>query len=138
MALFIFTLVKIYPKRLFLIDSIGALLTAFMLSVVLVYFERFIGMPKSILYILAAIAFIFFIYSMVLHFKFPKQWRKFLRAIAIANLLYCILSLGFVIYHFNKLSAWGITYFLVEICIIVGLVVVEWRTASSSDRMQSD
>jgi hypothetical protein len=42
------------PKTLFLIDAIGAVLSTVLLGIVLVAFEKYIGMPTNVLYALAA------------------------------------------------------------------------------------
>ena len=52
-----------------------------------------------------------------------------MRAIAIANLLYCGLTLGLVIYLHRELTPLGMLYFGSEIVIIVGLAIVELKRA---------
>ena len=47
---------KINPKKLFLIDSLGALISAVMLGLVLTRFEHIFGMPQNVLYFLSFIA----------------------------------------------------------------------------------
>jgi hypothetical protein len=51
---------EINPNRVFLVDAIGALLTAFFLFSILAQFESFFGMPSKILYLLSGIAFCLF------------------------------------------------------------------------------
>jgi hypothetical protein len=55
---------KISPKNLFLLDSLGALLSAILLGVILVSFENAFGMPQKTLYTLSYTAIIFSIYSL--------------------------------------------------------------------------
>lgn len=113
------------PKRLFLIDGLGAFLTAFLLSVVLANFESSFGMPQKTLYFLSFLAGIFCLYSFCCYFFVASNWRPFLKVIAVANTLYCGLTLGLVFYYYQSLTLLGIVYFLGEIGVIVGLVVVE-------------
>ena len=120
------------PKRLFLIDSLGAILTAFNLAVILAGFEEYFGMPVDVLYFLAGIACIFAVYSCICYYHFPNRWPPFLKAIAIANLLYCCLTMGFVIAYYLQLTALGVSYFLLELIIVVGLVSIELRTSNSN------
>jgi hypothetical protein len=47
------------PKKLFLIDGLGALLSAILLGVVLVQLEYLFGIPKSTLYFLASLPCLF-------------------------------------------------------------------------------
>lgn len=118
-----------HPSKIFLTDGIGALLTAILLGGVLAQFESIFGMPKSILYDLVIIVGIFSIYSLTCYFQKPKNWQFYLKIIAIANLLYCCITLGLVIFNFQKLTTLGILYFVIEILIIVALVVIEFKTA---------
>ncbi|MCF6348539.1 MAG: hypothetical protein L3J20_09610 [Flavobacteriaceae bacterium] len=80
------------PKKLFLIDSLGAFITAFLLGVVLTRFEVVFGMPKTVLYYLSLIALIFSIYSICCHFLLEKNWKPYLKGIIIANLTYCLIT----------------------------------------------
>jgi uncharacterized membrane protein YfcA len=116
------------PKQLFLIDSLGAVLSAFLLGIVLTSFETIFGMPHKVLYGLAALACLFAIYSFWNHARFKKNWRPYLRGIAIVNLLYCGLTAALVIYFHQELTKWGLTYFLLEMLVILVLVIVEFKT----------
>jgi len=84
-------------KKLFLIDSLGALITALILGFVLTSFEDTFGMPAGILYILSLIAFIYSIYSSLCYLLIKTNFILFLKVIAIANLLYCFITIALVI-----------------------------------------
>lgn len=116
---------KISPKILFIVDAIGAFITAFLLFVVLRPFNEYIGMPKYILSYLSLIAILFCAYSITCFFVVNKNWRLFLKIISIGNILYCCLTMGLVIYFFNQLTIFGIAYFLLEIVLILLLVRIE-------------
>ncbi len=118
----------ITPKKLFLIDCLGALLSTFFLFVVLKGFEEYFGMPKDVLNYLAAIAFAFFLYSFTCYYFLKQNWKIFLSIIISVNLLYTLLTLSLVIYHLKSLTPLGITYFVVEMILVVGLVSIEIRT----------
>ena len=120
---------QINPKQLFLIDSLGALVSAFMLGVVLVQFEN-TGMPKNILYLLSFIPCVFAIYSFSCFLIMPKNWRFLLKVIAIANLLYCCLTLILMINLYQNLTVLGFIYFICEIIVVIILVIVELKIAS--------
>jgi hypothetical protein len=113
------------PRLLFLIDGLGALLTAFFLFVVLGNFNDYVGMPIWILNALSFIAVWFCVYSVACFFLLKQYLVPFIIGIGTANLLYSILTLGILIIHFPILSIAGIAYFLVEIALICGLVYVE-------------
>jgi len=118
------------PKRLFLIDGFGALISAFSLGVILVQLEYIFGMPKETLYILAFLPCVFFAYDIFSYLQMNKNQAFNLRVIAILNLLYCFLSLGFAIHHRQNLTSFGWIYFVLEMIIIIILVNIEFQTAS--------
>lgn len=122
------------PKKLFLIDSIGALTTAFLLFVVLRNFNEYFGMPDTILTNLSMIAAFFCMYSTTCFFVIKVNWSPFIKGIGIANLLYCILTIGLVIFYDPQLSTIGIAYFLGEIAIICGLVYIEFNVATEINK----
>ncbi len=117
------------PKNLFLIDSIGAFLSATFLFAILSFFEKKFGLPKKTLYLLFGIAGIFSIYSMCCFVFIGKQWRAFLRTISIANLLYCLLTIIFLVITHNSVTLLGLLYFILETIIISSLAYIELRTA---------
>lgn len=118
------------PKRLFLIDSLGALLSAFLLGVILVQFESTFGMPRQVLYFLSFIACIFALYSFFCYLRIPQNWRPFLKAIAFANLIYCCITIGLLFYFRQKITVWGMIYFILEIGIVISLVSIELKIAT--------
>ena len=120
---------NISPKKLFLFDAIGALISSVMLGIILAYIQPLVGMPKSILYLLAGIAFVFFIYSSFCFLFIKKNIKSFLIGIALANFGYCILSLIFMYNNFDLLTTLGITYFVLEKVIVIALASVEFKTA---------
>jgi hypothetical protein len=122
------------PKALFLIDSLGAMLTAFLLFVVLRNFSEYFGMPITMLTYLSAIAACFCVYSTTCFFFLKENWVPFIRIISISNLLYCVLTTGLVIAYYPTLNIIGITYFLVEITIIGSLVYIEHKVATEINK----
>ena len=121
--------VSFNPRTLFLIDGFGALLSAFLLGVILVNFESVFGMPRKVLYFLAFLPGVFAIYDLLCYFWLTKKGSLFLKIIAIVNLVYCCISIGFVIYYFQQLTELGLMYFLLEFAVIIVLVFIEFKTA---------
>lgn len=120
--------IPISPKTLFLIDGVGALLSAFMLGVVLVKFENIFGIPHRTLYFLAILPCIFALYDIVGYITRKEYTDILLKGIAYINFLYCILSLGLAIYHFHKITWLGWAYLLIEISIVLVLSSIEFKT----------
>ena len=123
------------PKRLFLIDSFGAFLTAFFLFAILRTFDEYFGMPKLTLDFISIIALAFSVYSFCCFFLVGNNWHPFLKAISIANILYCCLTLGLVIYYYPLLTILGVTYFLIEIIIVVVLVFFEINVLKKTEQL---
>jgi len=119
----------ISPKNLFLLDGIGALVSAFLLGVVLVKFQNIIGMPVNVLYFLAALPCCFVLYDLYCYFQFNENWRSFMKGIAFANLMYCVISITSLFLHSHLLTTLGIAYFVGELIILFFLVCIEYGAA---------
>jgi hypothetical protein len=115
------------PRQLFLIDGLGALLSTFLLGVVLVQFEDFFGIPTNVLYFLAFLPCLFAIYDFYCYQKVPDNIDFYIKIIAVANLLYCLLSMGLALYHFQKITIYGWIYILLEILILILLITIQFK-----------
>jgi hypothetical protein len=69
------------PQNIFLLDGIGAFVSAFFLFGVLKKFQTHFGMPSNILDVLSFIAMIFCVYSLSCFFFIKKTWKPFLKLI---------------------------------------------------------
>lgn len=115
-------------KKLFFIDGLGALLSAFILGLVFTRYQSLIGMPIEKLHFLAGLACVFMLYDIWCYFKKPNNSRNYLRAIAIANFIYAIISIGLVIQFYDQLTLIGLSYFILEITILFILASYEFNT----------
>lgn len=122
------------PKRLFLFDSFGAFLTSCILVAILLAFNGYIGMPSRILVFLSIIALLYAVYSICCFYFIYTNWRPFLKAICIANLVYCCLTIGLIIIFYERLTILGATYFLLEVLLILSLVIIEKRALTISSQ----
>ena len=120
---------KRQPKFIFLLDMLGALLSAFMLGVVLVRYNSFVGLSKQILYVLAAIPIGFALYDIWCYFMLDTKISHFIKGIAIANLAYCALSVAILFFHASSLTILAWVYFIGEIIIVALLAAWELRIA---------
>lgn len=109
-----------------MIDGFGAILSAFLLGVVLVKFEEIFGIPSSVLYFLAIIPVFFVIYDVYCYQKYLKI-GLLLKGIAILNLIYCLTSIALIIYHFSTITILGWIYILFEIVIVLTLATIEFK-----------
>jgi hypothetical protein len=117
------------PKIFFIIDGLGALLSAFLLGVILVRFESLFGMPRETLYFLAFLPCLFALYDLICYLKVKKNELLFLRGIAFANLCYCCLSLGFVVHDYAQLTNLGLAYFILELIVVLFLAAMQLKTS---------
>lgn len=113
------------PKNIFLVDGTGAFVTAFLLFFVLRNFNHYFAVPPEVLLWLLAIATVFCLYSLSCFFLLKNNWKPFLKIIVTANLLYCCLTMGFVLYSYHTLTPLALVYFFAEIVIICILVFIE-------------
>ena len=92
------------PKKIFIIDYVGAIISSFMLGIVLAYIQPLIGMPKTILYQLAIVALGLMMYSGLCVLLVKKNYKPFLITIGIANICYCIASVYLITVYFEQLT----------------------------------
>lgn len=117
-------------KKLLLIDGIGACITALLLSQVLTRFEPLFGMPKEVLFVLAAVAVCFAVYDAACYFLIKSNHSPALKPIMTANAIYCMVTFGLVIIHFDTLTWLGIAYFIGEIALVSALIFIEYRSGN--------
>lgn len=118
------------PKKLFLADAAGALLTALVLMMVLRNWNSAIGLSKSILTWLAMIALALSIYSTSCFLFLRHNWKPFIRVICYGNLLYCVFTAAALLYNSHTVTVLGVLYFSLEIAVIGTLIYVEHKLAS--------
>ena len=116
-------------KKLFLLDSLGALVTTFLLGVIVVRLESTFGMPRNVSCLLSIIACTYSIYSLMSYLLIKENWKPYLKIMAFANLIYCCLTLGLILYFHQDLTSLGLLYFLSEIVVISSLVIIEFKYA---------
>jgi hypothetical protein len=121
---------SIKPKKVFLIDGLGALLSIFLLGFVLPRLDKFIGMPEQTLYLLASLPCLFVTYDVFCFLSKERSTSNFIKTIALANISYCTLSIVAASYHFERLTYLGMTYFTMEIILILLLAIIELKIAS--------
>jgi len=121
-----------YLKKLFLIDGFGAIFSAIFLGILMVKLESVFGIPKATLYFLATLPCLFAIYDFYCYFKIDRNLEVFLKRIAIVNILYCSLSVGLAVYHYQKITHFGWIYIIAEVIIVVFIAVIELRAVRNA------
>ena len=119
----------IQPKNALLIDGIGATISSVLLNILSVYYSL-IGMPEEVLRILAVLALAFAVFSYSSHL-WSKNHLRSLSIICTLNALYCLLTGFLVIRYYPVITVIGLTYFVLEIAVIVLLVMFEIKIISA-------
>lgn len=119
------------PKKLFLFDGLGALVSAFMLGVVLVRCESFFGIPSSVLYFLAALPCGFALLDFIFYKASSAINKRGLYIIGFINIAYCVLSVALAFSHIESITSWGWAYIIVEVLIVLSLAVYEMQVAKN-------
>ena len=122
------------PRYLFLLDAAGAFVTSFLVFGILRTFNEYIGMSKTTLTGLSIIALSFGFYSITCFFLFNNNWRIFLRAISIANIFYCLLTLGLILYYSHSITGIGIGYFIAEMAVVGVLIFIELNVSKNTNK----
>lgn len=115
---------KLNDKNIFLVDAIGALVSAALIGLVLPIFISWIGLPIEVLNFLAVIALAYASFSFFCYW-FVERVSRFLLIIIFANLLYCAFTALIVVIFSDEITNLGRIYFVAEILIILMLVAVE-------------
>ena len=120
---------SVHPQRLFLVDGLGALTSAFWLGFILPQWESFFGIPRSTLYFLALLPVGFAIYDLFCFIKIKERMGLFLKVMAYLNIAYCGLSLALAFYHYPVITYFGWIYLLLKISLVLALAKLELQTA---------
>ncbi len=113
------------PRTTFLLDSVGGLLTAVMLCLVLPSFQPAVGMPREALVTLGAFGVVYGSYSACCFLFVKTRWRRALAVIIFANALYCVVSVLAVWAHRDIITSLGVAYFVVELCVMAAVIALE-------------
>lgn len=116
------------PRRLLLLDAVGALVTALATTLILAPERVRSGLPSELLYVMGAVAGCFACFDVVaLHFRLDPSIT--LRIVACANLSYCAGAAASLYVYHARVTNLGFMYFFIEIPMVVCLAVWEWKSA---------
>lgn len=119
-------------KLLLLIDSVGAVTTAFFLLLIIHLLNPYFQIPYREATYLSATAVLLALYSATCYVLLRQGFAPFIRFIGIANLVYCAFTIALLIRYYPSLTIIGKTYFLSEIAIIGTLSYIELRVATKN------
>jgi hypothetical protein len=124
------TALAAHPRRLFLLDGGGALITASAVGLVLPALPEAVGMPTSVLRSLALAACVLAVWSFSCAAFAPRLWPWLLRGVACANTAYCAVTAACLWRFRPQLLPLDWLYFPGEIVLILALVALEWQVAA--------
>lgn len=117
-----------FPIRtLFLVDALGAGISALSLGVVIPLLNNYFGMPFLILYLLAFVACALFVFSFFNYLFRQQNQSHNLKRVAFANLTYCFLTAVILLFYFRDLTVLARVYFIGEVAVILLLVRMELK-----------
>lgn len=122
---------RISPAIVFLVDGIGALLTAGSMYVLASFFMEWVGLPYEVLRILTLVALGMAAYSLCCHFLLKGSRGQWLTVIIIANLVYMLATAILLVVYHDRVKWPGLIYFLSEIIVLFFLVRWEAKIATS-------
>lgn len=117
------------PKTIFLVDSIGAFLSAFCLMIISRFYSNYFGINPSTLQLLTILPIIFCIYSACCYLLIKRSFKSFILIIAIANFLYCLITLMLMFTLYSELTILGVSYFVIELMIIALIISIEFKVS---------
>ena len=123
--------IMLKTRKLLLLDGAGAIASTLSLGVLLPAFRQHIGLPITVLYLLAGLAGLLVLYSFIAYFFFAHRWKRFLLGAALANLSYCAVTLLVLFNYLEQLELLGIVYFVGELAIVMVLATYELKVALS-------
>ena len=118
------------PKAIFIFDSIGAFLSAFCLMIISRFYSNYFGINPSTLQLLTILPILFCIYSACCYLLIKRSYKPFILIIAMANLLYCLITLILMGTQLAEITFLGLSYFVLELMIIGIIIYIEFYTFS--------
>jgi len=108
------------PRKLLLIDAIGAIFSLLLLQLL----KGYLGMPYSVVNYLTVIAACLFLISATCFVAYAYKPLFFL-LLGVGNTLYCLSTLALLCINYPIITSLGIAYFVIEVIIISLLVYIE-------------
>lgn len=125
---------NIHLKQWFIIDGVGASISALLFLTVLWNYQEFFGISKEVLILLVVPPVLFSIYDALCWFGRGQFAPRALRIIAMANLAYIGFSLSLMLLHLEEITTWGVRYLVGEMIVVFILYLFEWNASAKALR----
>lgn len=126
------------PSRLFLLDGIGAILSAALLLILHFVFQVTNGLPPLIVYALVAAALFLSAYSLTCSWLLRRCHAHYLRGIALLNGMYLLTVWILLVLYCSRLHPILIIYFILESVVLGCLVCLELLVAKKMGVLKRD
>lgn len=114
----------ISPKNVFLLDAIGAVFS-FVSITAIACFHQYFGVPRFVLHLVSLIAVLCAAWSLYWYNSPTHKWPLMLRAVATLNLLYCAITITFLVFYNASVTTIGWIYFAAEVIVICTIGIAE-------------
>ena len=125
------------PRKLLIVDGLGATLSGALLLGILRPYHEWIGLPAESIELLGQIALTLAFYSFSVFFFFKKSGSVFFGLLYIFNLCYVLYTISLIFQHYRNLTRYGWAYFSGELMVILFLAYLEWSMASKGTEIQT-
>lgn len=120
-----------HPRRLLLLDAVGAFMSACWLAVLLPHWQPLVGLPLFHLYALGAVAAALVPVGLAGWWLGATRWRRTLRWLALLNSAYALGTAILLIVYRQQVQWLGWLYFGLELLVLAVLVRWEWRMSGA-------
>lgn len=111
--------------NIFLLDALGASVSALLLFFLIKPNEPFFGVANSTAINLSIPVLGLLVFSSMCFFLKPQNWKLFMKMVIFGNLSYCLFTATIIFLSYKELTILGLLYFLLEILVIFVIVGIE-------------
>ena len=116
------------PKKVFLLDAIGAFFSMFILFLVHeVIHYNFFNLPNTPIVFMYCLAGSYMIFSIISYCVVLNNWKQLLQIVITLNWIYIIIIIGVIFLFKNEITLHGLCYFIVEIVVLLLVITIECK-----------
>ena len=112
------------PQNVFLIDAVGAAMSAISTGILLPQFDQWTGIPHSVSFPLSVLGVLYAVFSASCFLFLKQMISSMLAAIIVANSIYFAIAL-FLGLALDEITLWGRLFLFAEALILFGMIFFE-------------
>lgn len=117
------------PKRIILLDGVGAAFSLLVLLVLFFFFQEEVGFSNDVFLLLIITAVSIVAFDAFCYFHVDPPYQRYILVMALSNVAYSVFTAVGLVYHADQISLFTWIYFSLEIIILAFLVSLELRVA---------